>query len=318
MRCSRCGAKSPEDFSFCVECGDPLVGSEAGEALEASRPAGPIPAAPTESVGSASGSGQARPGSGRLRVERGPVDGREFELDKPVVVIGRRLGNEVVIHGSNVSRRHARILSQDGGFAIEDTNSAQGTIVNDERIDALRPLHHGDVVKIGDAVFVFETDSVGGAGSGTPDADAAVAEPDRPPAAPGPAADGIDAVHAALAALNRDLATSRADLGGLVGRIERLKRALDQVSAELQPRLQAVRPLRGLVDALSDLEAAAGSEGVQAASEVLEHLADRPRDAELLVELSRQLAALHDLLHLHRRLAPAVPEIREAIRRIVA
>lgn len=350
MRCSRCGAESPADFTWCAECGDPL-GSPAGDrAVASDRAADSIPDASAESAGS-SGAGRAGLISGRLRVEQGAVDRGEYELDEPVVVIGRRLGNEIVVRGANASRRHARIVRQDGGFAIEDTNSAQGTLVNDEPIDAPRSLRHGDVVRIGDAVFVFETDSPEGAVTDAVGAEAASLKPDRPPppelqvesppppfavstgaavgenpirdgrsspVAPPTAVSKLESVRGDIVALNRDLAASMAGLGGLAGRVERLERSLDQVSGDLRPRLQAVRPLRGLADALADLEVAGGSERLEAARALLDQLADRPRDADLLAALSQQAAVLHELVHLHRRLAPAVPEIREALRRIVA
>lgn len=344
MRCVRCGAESPADFTFCAECGDPLVIPRADRPVEAPRPTASVAAAPTGLARPPSGTGRAGLISGRLRVQQGAVDRPEIELNQPVVVIGRRLGNEIVIRGANVSRRHARIVRQEDGFAIEDTNSAQGTLVNDERLDAPRPLRHGDVVRIGDAVFVFETDSPGGA-------DVAMLEPHRPPAqelpvespppppaestgaavgedpirdgapspvAPPAAVSKLESVRGDLAALNRDLAASTAGLGRLAGRMARLERSLNQVSGDLRPRLRAVQPLRGLADALADLEAAAGSERLQAARALLDQLADRPGDADLLAALSQQAAALHDLVHLHRRLAPAVPEIREALRQIVA
>jgi len=93
----------------------------------------------------------------RLRVEQGSVDEQMISLDRPVTIIGRRQqGSDVVIHDTNVSRQHAKIQRLGDRVTIEDSDSSNGTIVNDERIEAVQELRPGDVIRIGDAVFVFE------------------------------------------------------------------------------------------------------------------------------------------------------------------
>jgi hypothetical protein len=85
------------------------------------------------------------------------VDEQMIDLDRPSMVVGRRReGSDIVIHDTNVSRKHALIESQGDRVTIEDTNSSNGTVVNDERIEARVDLRPGDVIRIGDAVFVFE------------------------------------------------------------------------------------------------------------------------------------------------------------------
>lgn len=92
----------------------------------------------------------------RLRVESGSVDEQLIGLDRPLTVIGRRQGNDIVIHDTNVSRQHAQIKQEGGRLTIEDTNSSNGTVVNDERIEGQHELRAGDVIRIGDAVFLVE------------------------------------------------------------------------------------------------------------------------------------------------------------------
>ena len=155
MKCPQCGRNNPSEFAFCVDCGAQL----------GDPPADPSPRPRVGEPGGRDFAGLDFPAAGgaradrrppRLRVEQGPVDGREFELDKPVVTIGRRLGNDIVVQDTNVSRHHARVLREDAGYAIEDTDSANGTVVNDERVEGLHPIYDGDVIRIGDAVLVFE------------------------------------------------------------------------------------------------------------------------------------------------------------------
>jgi len=54
-----------------------------------------------------------------------------------------------------VSRRHARIVVEDGRATIEDLDSKNGTFVRGERITAVTPLQDGDEVIFGRARFVF-------------------------------------------------------------------------------------------------------------------------------------------------------------------
>src|SRR6185369_12736966 len=92
----------------------------------------------------------------RLRVDQGSVDDQFIDLDRPLTVIGRRQGSDIVIHDTNVSRMHAQIKREGSRLLIEDTNSSNGTIVNDEKIERPTQLRAGDVIRIGDAVFIFE------------------------------------------------------------------------------------------------------------------------------------------------------------------
>lgn len=88
-----------------------------------------------------------------------------------VGTIGRAKDNDFVLHDPDkfASRYHARIISQNGAYYLEDT-SAAGTIVNDniELQNGHRfELQHGDTLLIGDCVMVAEIqDSSGAYGAG--------------------------------------------------------------------------------------------------------------------------------------------------------
>ena len=73
-----------------------------------------------------------------------PVDG----LDE--ITIGRAPGNTIQLDQRNVSRRHARLSAQSGSLMVEDLQSANGTLLNGERLTAPRALHDGDQLTIGD------------------------------------------------------------------------------------------------------------------------------------------------------------------------
>ncbi|MGE3912037.1 MAG: FHA domain-containing protein, partial [Chloroflexota bacterium] len=77
--------------------------------------------------------GSGRSSGAQLRVDQGSVDEQVISLDRPITIIGRRQGSDVVIHDTNVSRMHAQIKRDGSRLTIEDAGSANGTLVNDER-----------------------------------------------------------------------------------------------------------------------------------------------------------------------------------------
>src|SRR5690348_13444004 len=76
----------------------------------------------------------------------------EYTSDLPVT-IGRSPGiNTIVIQDKTISRQHARWELEDAHLVVSDLNSANGTYVNDERIQR-KPLKSGDIVRIGEYQF---------------------------------------------------------------------------------------------------------------------------------------------------------------------
>jgi hypothetical protein len=64
------------------------------------------------------------------------------------IMVGRSEDSELCLKSEFVSRHHALILCSDEGLYIEDLNSFNGTLVNDEKISRCK-LQAGDVVTIG-------------------------------------------------------------------------------------------------------------------------------------------------------------------------
>jgi hypothetical protein len=71
------------------------------------------------------------------------------------VNVGRARENQIVLQAPSVSRHHAWIKAEGEDFSVFDVGSANGTFVNDERIQEPRRLESGDVIRFGDAEFVF-------------------------------------------------------------------------------------------------------------------------------------------------------------------
>lgn len=65
------------------------------------------------------------------------------------LVLGRSSKCKVHLDDEGVSRRHARISSQESGYAIEDLDSANGTFVNGTEVKRLRMLEEGDKIRVG-------------------------------------------------------------------------------------------------------------------------------------------------------------------------
>jgi len=86
------------------------------------------------------------------------VDGKKhFALDRPVINIGRRLDNQLILDDSQVSRSHAQLRIRNGRYVLFDLGSTAGTKVNGLPIrqHVLRP---GDVISIAEVRMVYGED----------------------------------------------------------------------------------------------------------------------------------------------------------------
>ncbi len=71
-------------------------------------------------------------------------------LIRDEITIGRKEGNTIRLTERNVSRKHARLLKQNGAILIEDLTSYNGIKVNGDKINGRAAIHEGDRVQIGD------------------------------------------------------------------------------------------------------------------------------------------------------------------------
>ncbi len=98
----------------------------------------------------------------RLLVRDGSGNQRELEITHTPFTLGRQGDNDLVLLDARISRRHAQIVQDERGYAIEDAGSRHGTFVNNERITSV-VLKTGDQVSLGvvDAYqLTFVTDQV--------------------------------------------------------------------------------------------------------------------------------------------------------------
>jgi pSer/pThr/pTyr-binding forkhead associated (FHA) protein len=81
-----------------------------------------------------------------------------FPLRTPVVNIGRRLDNTLVIDDPRVSRNHAQLRAIKGRYVIFDLNSTGGTFINGQRASQ-SVLYPGDVVSLAGVALIFGQDN---------------------------------------------------------------------------------------------------------------------------------------------------------------
>jgi len=91
----------------------------------------------------------------RLIVIKGPDEGKQFELPAgETLSIGRDRTNRLVLHDTEVSRKHAEIVPHNGSFRLRDVGSANGTLVNTKPVKDVA-LGPGDHITVGQTILVF-------------------------------------------------------------------------------------------------------------------------------------------------------------------
>lgn len=75
------------------------------------------------------------------------------------VLLGRHSECDIVLSGSDVSRKHARLLSCNGQIFIEDLGSTAGTFLNNEKIPETTSVKMGDIIKIANYEIVLSGNS---------------------------------------------------------------------------------------------------------------------------------------------------------------
>ena len=149
MKCPRCGEKNEDGFSFCRICGSALLDAEAGAATmsltDANLPGPPlsvpVPTPPTK---------REQQAVYKLLATAGLLSGRTFTIDTKGLIIGRDPATcQVVVADDEISRLHAWVgFNDQGEVIVRDSNSANGTYVNDVRVKE-RVVQPSDEISVG-------------------------------------------------------------------------------------------------------------------------------------------------------------------------
>jgi len=84
----------------------------------------------------------------RLIVRDASGNDREVEIARTPFTLGRQGDSDLVLLDHRISRRHARIVQDDRGYVLEDTESRHGTFVNGDRVSTWA-LTGGDQISLG-------------------------------------------------------------------------------------------------------------------------------------------------------------------------
>ncbi|MDR2692655.1 MAG: FHA domain-containing protein [Chitinispirillales bacterium] len=79
-----------------------------------------------------------------------------YDIEDPVIFIGRLPENQIPIFNMGISRRHVKIeLDAYGAYTLTDLNSLNGTLVNGKKVKRAT-LVNGDKITIGKYTIVYE------------------------------------------------------------------------------------------------------------------------------------------------------------------
>ena len=101
--------------------------------------------------------GAEKPSHPTLTIVKGPQIGETFELDSPIITLGRDVKSSVFLNDMTVSRHHARmdLANISSGVAtVEDLGSLNGTWVDGAIVNGA-PLHDGSSVQIGTFTLIY-------------------------------------------------------------------------------------------------------------------------------------------------------------------
>jgi len=77
-----------------------------------------------------------------------------YSLDKDTT-IGRGNQNNIIIKDPYISKKHLKIVKDEGDYYLEDLESANGTFVNGDKIMDVVKLRNGDRIRLGQVEFLF-------------------------------------------------------------------------------------------------------------------------------------------------------------------
>ena len=93
----------------------------------------------------------------KLTVVLGRDPLKVYDLDLPVIKIGRVKEMDIVIDNPSVSRAQAEIVRQDDGtWIVRDAGSSNGTFVNGDKLAGDRPLKSSDEIGMGKYAVLFD------------------------------------------------------------------------------------------------------------------------------------------------------------------
>ena len=85
-------------------------------------------------------------------MKSGFYEGLEVCIDRDWLVVGRGRSADLVLAEPTISRSHAAVGFDEGGFFVQDLGSTNGTLVNGAKAQRV-PLKTQDVIQMGKLVL---------------------------------------------------------------------------------------------------------------------------------------------------------------------
>ncbi len=106
-----------------------------------------------------------------LLILQGPDKGMRFKtVDGKPMLLGRA-SPDLPLTDFTVSRRHAELKPTGRGWQLDDLRSANGTYINGRRLERPTRLKHGDQIRLGGTLFVWDASEDRPLSAGTTSAD---------------------------------------------------------------------------------------------------------------------------------------------------
>lgn len=81
--------------------------------------------------------------------------GKRYLLEKSLIKLGRSAETDISIAESSISRLHAHLFCEEDGVYLEDAGSANGTYLNDEKLEKKKKLKDQDLIRLGAVLLKF-------------------------------------------------------------------------------------------------------------------------------------------------------------------
>ena len=91
----------------------------------------------------------------RVKVEKGPSQGKKYKVKTEAIVMGSDESADVVLPVEGVSPQHAQIVFQGGQVQLEDLGSEEGTFRNGRQLLGPVQVFPGDRIGLGPNVILI-------------------------------------------------------------------------------------------------------------------------------------------------------------------
>lgn len=96
----------------------------------------------------------------RIKVVRGPAEGKEFLLNRSDVTIGRSPDTDISLPDDQMSAKHARIIRENSEYYLEDLGSDSGSLLDGCRISKKVRLQKRSTFELARTTLEFDIISI--------------------------------------------------------------------------------------------------------------------------------------------------------------